>query len=79
MVFAVTNECIMNITHYIPLVKYVLLKIQLNTIKLIEIKIGARSNLYQENTKHVITSPIERTEELNKKVKETTKAVETLI
>ena len=36
--FAVINECIMNITDIVTLVKNVLLRIQLYTIKLIEIK-----------------------------------------
>ena len=79
VVFAVVNWCVMNIRDHITLVKNVLLKIQLDTIKLIEIKKIARSKLYQENTKHVRKSQTQQLEELNIKKEELARAMETLI
>ena len=68
----------MTITEFITLVKYVVLKIQLSTIKLRD-KIIARPKLYQENTKNVRKSHSQQIEELNNKVEELTRTREMLI
>ena len=72
------KECIMIITGYITLVKYLLLKLQLDTIKLLKIKKIARSILYQENRKCVRKAHTKRLEELRIKLKVITPAMKTL-
>ena len=78
MEFVVKNKCIVNITDYITLVKHVLLKIQLQTIKLTEVK-NLQDLNYIENTKNVQKSHTQQIEEPIIKVDEITHTLERLI
>ena len=56
-----------------------LLKLQLDTIKPIEIKLNARSKFYQENTNYIKKAHRQQIEELKNKVDEITPAIEKLV